>query len=44
MQSKQNTKNKQVETPGAEEVTILMEGYSYMKRRLQGLGDMDYSM
>ena len=38
MQSKENAKNKQEETPGAEEVTISLEEYSKMKKRLRELG------
>ena len=43
-QSNKNQKNKQEETPGAEEVTISQEEYSNIKKRLQGLGGMDSSI
>ena len=43
MQSKENQQNKQEETPG-EEVTISMEEYSEMKKRLQEQEGMDSRM
>ena len=44
MQSKKNLVKKQEETPGAEEVTISLEEYSNMKKRLHELGGMGPSM
>ena len=44
MQSKENLVKKQEEAPGAEEVTISLEEYSNMKKRLHELGCMGPSM
>ena len=44
MQSKENNKQEQEETPGEEQVTISLEEYSSMKKRLHELGGMGPSM
>ena len=44
MQSKQTNEKKQEETPGEEQVTISLEEYSNMKKRLHELGSMGPSM
>ena len=44
MQSKENIKNNQEETPGEERETISLEEYSNMMKRLHELGGMNPSM
>ena len=44
MQSKENNKQEQEETPGEEQVTISLEEYSNMKKRLHELGGIGPSM
>ena len=44
MQSTKNEENTVGESPGKEEVTISLEEFSEMKKRLQGLGGIDPRM
>ena len=44
MQSKKNNEKEQEETRGEEQVTLSLEEYSEMKKRLHELGGMDPSM